>query len=218
MIPSMSCTGSFLGTFLPFPASRNVWSSGLLISPSPLISLLQLSHGTCSGIPLTFQICTHKMLAEVLLFFSNTIFSFLLHLGEELSSLKNRENWRNHVEVLLCWEVLMGVVSQFLTSSSASEVASPGKQPVPGSLYSPPQSSWKLLGFLATNACNTTWSFWVLHLIHPKIIPRPQAEKESSRYSEFSLFNNNKKKAQCFHNNLSYQTYIFKDIISLKKH
>lgn len=124
------------------------------MSPSPLISLLQLSHGMCSGIPLTFQICTHKMLAEVLLFFSNTIFSFLLHLGEELSSLKNWENWRNHVEVLLCWEVLMGVVSQFLTSSSASEVASPGKQPVPGSLYlPPPQPKFMKVAKVSSHQC-----------------------------------------------------------------
>lgn len=42
---------------------------------------------------------------------------------------------RNHVEVLLSWEVLMGVVRQFLTSSSLSEVARPGRQPGAGSLY-----------------------------------------------------------------------------------
>lgn len=43
---------------------------------------------------------------------------------------------RNHEEVLLRWEVLMGVVRQFLTPSSLSEVARPGRQPVAGSLCS----------------------------------------------------------------------------------
>lgn len=59
-----------------------------------LISLLQLCHRMCSGISLTFQICTHTVLAEVLLFSSNTSFSFLLLLGEKLSSFKAWENWQ----------------------------------------------------------------------------------------------------------------------------
>ena len=112
--------------------------------------------------------------------------------------LKSGRSGRNHVELLLCWEVLMGVVSQFLTSSSVSKVAGPGKQPAAGSLYcrfySPLLPSLKLLRFLATDVHNTSWSFWVLHLINPKITPWPQAVMESSRYWELSLFNEKKKK------------------------
>jgi len=68
---------------------------------SPLLSLLQMSRGTRSGIPLTFQTCTHTVLAEVLLFFSNTIFSFLFLLGEELSSFEIWEKWQKSCGVII---------------------------------------------------------------------------------------------------------------------
>lgn len=112
------------------------------------------------------------------------LLSLLFSSWETCHHSKTRRTGRNHVEELLCWEVLMGVVRQFLTSSSVSEVASPGKQPAAGSLYClfPPPllSLWKLLRFLATKACNTSWSFWVLHLINPNINPWMQAEMELS--------------------------------------
>lgn len=220
----MSITDSFLGTFLPFPASRNVWSSRPLLMPqSQRISLLQLSHGMRSGIPLTFQICTHTVLAEALLFFSNTVFSFLFLLGERLSSFENWGNWQKSCGGI----VMLGGINEccqpvpyFIWISEWSRrswQAASGRLPLLPFFF-PLPSSWKLRRFLATNARNTSWSFWVLHLINPKITPQPQAVMESSRYSEFSLFRGKEKKSSVLSNNFSYQTYIFKDIRSLKKH
>lgn len=129
--------------------------------------------------------------------FSLTLVSLFSSSWERSHHWEPGRTGRNHVEVLLCWEVLMDVVRQFLTSSSLSEVARPGRQPVAGSLCSlclfPLLVSWKLLTFQATNGHNTSWSFWGLHVINPKITAQPQAIMQSSRYWKLSLFNENKK-------------------------
>lgn len=90
----------FSGTFLPFPASGNVWLSLPILMPqSPLISLLQLSQGMCSGMPLTSQICAHTVLAELLLVL--ILFSLLFFSWERsCHHLKTGITGRNHVEVL----------------------------------------------------------------------------------------------------------------------
>lgn len=174
---------------LPYPSQAAFWAffcpfllqeMGDLPDPSlcpSLIFLLQLCHGMCSGISLTFQICTHTVLAEVLLFFSNTSFSFLLLLGEKLSSFKNWENWQKSCGGIVklggingcCQTVPYILIAEW---SCQTWQAARGRFPLlPFFLLFPLLPSWRLLTFQATNGDNTSWSFWVLHVTNPKYHP-----------------------------------------------
>lgn len=153
----------------------------------------------CSGISLTFQICTHTLLAEVLLFFSNISFSFLLLLGQKLSSVKNWENWQKSCGGIVqlggingcCQTVPYIVITEW--SCQTWQAASDRFPLPPFFLLFPLLPSWKLLTFQATNSHNTFWSFWALHVTNPKITPQLQAIMQSSRYWKLSLFNDKKK-------------------------
>lgn len=175
-----------------------------------------------SGIPLTFQISSHTVLAEVLLFFSNTSFSFLLLLGEKLSSFKNWENWQESCGGIVklggingcCQTVPYIIITEW---SCQTWQAASGRFPLlPFCLLLPLLPSWKLPMFQATNGHNTSWSFQALHVTNPKITPQLQAILQSSRYWKLSLFNE-KKKNSVLCNNFSYQTCILKDIRAIKK-
>lgn len=146
-----------------------------------LISLLQLCHRMCSGFSLTFQICIHTVLAEVLLFFSNISFSFLLLLGEKLSSFKNWENWQKSCGGIVklggingcCQTVPYIVITEW---SCQTWQAARGRFPLLlFFLWLPLSPSSKLPTFQATNGHDTSWSFQRLHVTNPKITPQLQA-------------------------------------------
>lgn len=199
--PPISITGCFLSIFCPFLLQGTSDLQDRSLCPS-LISLLQLCHRMRSGISLTFQVCSHRVLAKVLLFFSNTSFSFLLLLGEKLSSFKNWENRHESCGGIVklggingcCQTVPYILVIEW---SCQTWQAASGRFPLlPFFLSFPLLPSSKLLTFQATNDHNTSWSFWALHVTNPKNRPTTTSNNASKQISK-TVYSIIKKNVQC---------------------